>query len=241
MLYALPPAEGSSSSRRSIETPAPFDPDAEVPERLARFGPAALDEGEVLQLVIGRCRLAGVAAADTADALMTRFGGLARIFGAPRADLARVVGAPLADELGLLHALLVRTLELPLRRREVLSSWTAVQTYLRAQMTALPREVFHVLFLDRKNQLIADERMGEGTVDHAPVYPREIVRRALELSACAILLAHNHPSGDPSPSAADVEMTKKIVDAARALGIVAHDHFIVAGDVVASLKALGLM
>jgi DNA repair protein RadC len=116
-----------------------------------------------------------------------------------------------------------------------------VTTYLRARLTALPREVFHVLFLDTKNQLIADELMGEGTVNHAPVYPREVVRRALELSASAVLLVHNHPSGDPTPSGADIEVTKQVVAAAKALGIQVHDHVIVGGDVVVSLKQQGLM
>ena len=129
----------------------------------------------------------------------------------------------------------------PLRQRPVLTSTEAVRTYLRARLAALPREAFHVLFLDKKNQLIADERMAEGTVDHAPVYPREVVRRALELSASAIVLAHNHPSGDPAPSRADIDMTQQVVAAARALQIAVHDHFVVGGDQVASLRALGLM
>jgi DNA repair protein RadC len=108
-------------------------------------------------------------------------------------------------------------------------------------MVGAPREQFRVLFLDKRNRLIADEVMGEGTVDHAPVYPREVVRRALELHASALVLAHNHPSQDPTPSGADVEMTRKLVEAAHALGIVIHDHVIVAGEAVASLKTLGLM
>ena len=123
-----------------------------------------------------------------------------------------------------------------MRQRPVLTSSEAVRTYLRARLAALPREVFHVLFLDKKNQLIADERMGAGTVDHAPVFPREVVRRALELSASALVLAHNHPSGDASPSQADVEMTRQVVAAAKALQIAVHDHLIVAGDQVASLQ-----
>jgi DNA repair protein RadC len=135
----------------------------------------------------------------------------------------------------------LRALEYPLRQRPVLTSTEAVRTYLRTRLAALPREAFHVLFLDKKNQLIADERMAEGTVDHAPVYPREIVRRALELSASAIVLAHNHPSGDPAPSRADIDMTQQVVAAARALQIAVHDHFVVGGDQVASLRALGLM
>ena len=135
----------------------------------------------------------------------------------------------------------MRCLAVPIHTREVLGSTEAVKAYLRVLLRALPREVFHVLFLDRKNQLIADERMGEGTVDHAPVYPREIVRRALELSASAVLLVHNHPSGDATPSSADIEMTRRVVEAARALGIAVHDHLVVAGDQVASLRGLGLM
>ena len=100
--------------------------------------------------------------------------------------------------------------------------------------------MFHVLFLDKKNRLIADERMGHGSVDHAPVYPREVVRRALELASSSLILVHNHPSGDPSPSAADVEMTKQVVEAGQPLRVTVHDHLVVGRDGVASLKALGL-
>lgn len=210
-------------------------------QRFAASGPAGLDEGDTLALVLAHCLRPGADALGAADALMVRFGGLGRIFGAPEPELARVLGAGAARELALLHGLLLRVLEHPLRRRTVLSSYDAVKLYLRAQFAALPREVFHVLFLDKKNQLIADERMGVGTVDHAPVYPREVIRRALELSASALLLAHNHPSGDATPSRADIEMTKQVAEGARALQITVHDHFVVAGDQVASFKALGLM
>jgi DNA repair protein RadC len=220
---------------------APVDPCAEVRERFETFGPSALDEGDTLALILSRCSTPGANAVGAADALMARFGGLGRIFGAPEPELAQVVGVPAARELGLLHGLLLRVLEHPLRQREVLTSTSAVNTYLRAALGALPREVFHVLFLDKKNELLADERLGTGTVDHAPVYPREVVRRALELGASALILAHNHPSGDPTPSAADIDMTKQIVAAAEALRIKVHDHMIVAGDQVATLRALGLM
>ena len=217
------------------------DPCAEVWDRFTTYGPTALDEGDTLALILSRCSIIGVGAVAAADALMARFGGLGRIFGAPEPELAQVIGVPAARELGLLHALLLRVLEHPLRKREVLTSTSAVNAYLRVRLGALPREVFHVLFLDKKNQLIADERLGVGTVDHAPVYPREVVRRAIELGASAMILAHNHPSGDPTPSGADVDMTKQIVAAATVLGIKVHDHMVVAGDQVASLRALGLM
>ena len=213
----------------------------EARERLFRSGAGALDDGEVLALILSHRLRPGADASAMADALIDRFGGLGRIVGAPQADLARVAGVDAAQELCLLHALLLAGLERPLRRRSVLTSWDAVQTYLRARLAAEPREGFHVLFLDKKNQLIADERMGEGTVDHAPVYPREVVRRALELSASALVLAHNHPSGDPAPSSADVDMTRQVVEAAKALRIAVHDHLVVGGDRVVSLRQLGLM
>jgi DNA repair protein RadC len=217
------------------------DPCAEVRERFMTYGPSALDEGDTLALILSRCSIARVSAGAAADALMERFGGLGRIFGAPEPELAQVIGVPAARELGLLHGLLLRILEHPLRKREVLTSTSAVNAYLRARMGALPREVFHVLFLDKKNQLIADEQLGAGTVDHAPVYPREVARRSLEVGASSIILAHNHPSCDPTPSSADVEMTRQVVAATQVLGIKVHDHMIVAGDHVISLRALGLM
>lgn len=217
------------------------DPCAEVWERLSVYGPSALDEGDTLALLLNRCSIAGAHALGAADALIARFGGLGRVFGAPEPELARLIGVPAARELGLLHGLLLRVLEHPLHNREVLTSASAVNLYLRARLGALPREEFHVLFLDKKNQLIGDDLMGAGTVDHAPVYPREVVRRALEHSASAMILAHNHPSGDPAPSSADVEMTRQIVAAAEVLRITVHDHMIVAGDQVASLRSLGLM
>jgi len=213
----------------------------DVRDRLSRSGPTALDEGDTLALLLAHGQAPGVDFVAAADALLARFGGIARILGAPEPELAQVIGAGAARDLGLLHGLLLRTLEHPLRQRQGLTSHEAVRTYLRVRLTALPRQAIHVLFLDRKNQLIADERMSEGTVDHAPVYPREVLRRALELSASGVLLAHNHPSGDPQPSSADVEMTRQIVAAAKALGVTIHDHFVVGGDQIVSLRSLGLM
>ena len=154
----------------------------------------AMDEAESLAMLVARASPAQGDPASVAEALLARFGAIGHVLGAPHLELAQVAGAEVAVELTWLHALLVRSLQFPLRRREMLTSWDAVLTYLRARLTPLPREVFHVLFLDTKNQLIADERMGEGTVNHAPVYPREVVRRALELSAHALVLVHNHPT-----------------------------------------------
>ena len=126
-------------------------------------------------------------------------------------------------------------------KRAVISSWTALLAYVRLSLQHEPREQFRVLYLDKKNQLILDEIQNRGTVDHAPVYPREVVRRALELSASAMIIVHNHPSGDPTPSRADIDMTKQVIEAARALSVQVHDHLIVGREGVASFKQLGLM
>ncbi len=235
-LFAFGVAEAAPASILAASSPCD-----DLQSRFAVSGVDGLDEGDTLALVLARCLAPGADAVAAAEALLARFGGVARVLGAPEPDLALVIGQVAARQLGLLHALLLRALEHPLRQRAILTSSEAVRTYLRARLAALPREVFHVLFLDKRNQLIADERMGTGTVDHAPVYPREVVRRALELSASALVLAHNHPSGDPTPSRADIDMTKQVVAAARVLQIAVHDHMVVAGDQVASLQALGLM
>ncbi|HEY1447977.1 MAG TPA: DNA repair protein RadC, partial [Caulobacteraceae bacterium] len=178
-----------------------------------------------------------------AKALIARFGGLAGVFGASPEELKTVkgVGAGVALDLKLVHEATVRMGRGEVRKRQVISSWSALLAYVRAAMAHEAREQFRVLFLDKKNQLIADEVMNQGTVDHAPVYPREVVRRALELASSAVILVHNHPSGDPTPSGADVDMTRQVVEAARPLRIAVHDHLVVGRDGVASFKALGLI
>jgi DNA repair protein RadC len=127
------------------------------------------------------------------------------------------------------------------KRRPVLSSWSALIDYCRAAMAFADKEQFRILFLDKHNRLIADERQQVGTVDHTPVYPREVIKRALELSVTAIILVHNHPSGDPTPSAADIEMTQTIIEIASPLGIAVHDHLIIGKDGHASFRALKLI
>jgi len=146
-----------------------------------------------------------------------------------------------ALDLKLVQEMALRTAREQVARRSVISSWSALLAYVKTSLAHEAREQFRVLFLDKKNQLIADETMNRGTVDHAPVYPREVVRRALEVSASAVILVHNHPSGDPTPSSADVDITRQIVEAARPLRIAIHDHLVVGRDGVASFKALGLM
>ena len=151
------------------------------------------------------------------------------------------IGEAVALDLKLVQEIGLRSAREVVARRPVISSWSALLAYVKTALEHEAREQFRVLFLDKRNQLIADEVMNRGTVDHAPVYPREVVRRALELSASALILVHNHPGGDPTPSAADIDMTRQVVEAARALRIGVHDHLVVARHGVASFKALGLL
>jgi DNA repair protein RadC len=150
-------------------------------------------------------------------------------------------GEAVAVHLKAVHALLVRTSRDEVKAQPVLSSWSSVLNYLKVQMEGATREEFRVLFMDKKHRLIMNEKMSEGTIDQAPVYPREIARRALELSASSVILSHNHPSGDPSPSASDVAMTREIINALKPLSVSVIDHIIVGREGTRSLKALGLI
>jgi DNA repair protein RadC len=210
-------------------------------ERALAGGLAALPDYEILELHLFRSIPRGDVK-PLAKQLLARFGSLAGVLGATPEELKTVqgVGEALALDLKLVQEAALRTARAEVARRAVISSWSALIAYVKTALAHEAREQFRVLFLDKKNQLIADEVMNRGTVDHAPVYPREVVRRALELSASAVILVHNHPSGDPTPSAADIDMTRQVVDAGRSLRIAVHDHLIAGRDGVASLKALGL-
>ena len=147
----------------------------------------------------------------------------------------------MVTELKLINAAALRLMKGAARQRTALNSWQLVLDYCRTSMAFADKEQFRILFLDKRNQLISDEVQQVGTVDHTPVYPREVIKRALELSATAILLVHNHPSGDPTPSQADIHMTKAIIDIAGPLGIAVHDHLIVGKNGHASMKGLRLI
>ena len=208
----------------------------------AQHGLGALPDYELLELFLFRSLPQGDVK-PLAKTLLERFGSLAGVLGAPTEALKTVkgVGASVALDLKLLQEAALRIGRAEVAKRPVISSWSALLAYAKAALAHEPREQFRVLFLDKKNQLIVDEVMNEGTVDHAPVYPREVARRALELSASAVILVHNHPSGDPTPSGADIDMTRQVIEAGRALKIAVLDHLVVGREGVASFKALGLI
>ncbi len=211
-------------------------------KRFREGGADALPDYELLELILFRA----LPRRDTkplAKAILAKFGTFAEALNAPEERLREVPGL---GEAGITEIRLVRAAALRLMRgevldRPVLGSWGQVLDYCRASMGFAAKEQFRILFLDKRNQIIADEVQQEGTVDHTPVYVREAVKRALELSATAIVLVHNHPSGDPAPSRADIEMTKQIVAAAKNLGIVVHDHIVVGKQGHASFRGLGLI
>jgi DNA repair protein RadC len=210
--------------------------------RFIKSGSGAFEDYELLEMVL----FTAIPRRDVkplAKKLISDFGGLAGVLGASLSDLQAVkgLGENAAVFIKSVHALTERVLVAGVRKKPLLSSWQKLIDYCHVAMAHEKREHFRVLFLNRKNELIADEVQQVGTVDHAPVYPREIVRRALELGATALILVHNHPSGDPTPSDSDITMTEEVVRAARALDILVHDHLIVSRSGHASLKALGLL
>ena len=211
-------------------------------ERFREAGAGALSDYELLEMVLFRA-LPRRDVKPLAKSLIGKFGSFAEVVHAPDARLREVSGLGEAAiiELKLIAATASRVAKGELKQRTVLSSWASLLDYCRTAMAFADKEQFRILFLDKRNQLISDEVQQVGTVDHTPVYPREVVKRALELSATAIILAHNHPSGDPTPSQADIQMTKAIIDVAGPLGIAVHDHIIVGKNGHASMKGLRLI
>lgn len=211
-------------------------------KRFVTGGPDALPDYEMLELVL----FAAIPRRDVkllAKQLIARFGSFADVIAAPQERLLETdgIGESAVAHLKVIEAAALRLSKARLIGKPALSSWPALLDYCTAAMARAVREEFRVLFLDRKNILIADEVQSAGTIDHTPVYPREIVKRALELGASALILVHNHPSGDPTPSRADIEMTREIAAAAKPLRIAVHDHLVVGRGGHASFKALGLL
>jgi DNA repair protein RadC len=210
--------------------------------RLREAGAPALADYELLELVLFRA-IPQRDVKPLAKRLIDRFGSFAEAIAAEPQRLAEIKGmGPAAiTEFKIVEAAAQRFAKGEARKRLPMGSWSEVVDYCRTSMAFESREIFRILFLDKKNGLIADEIQGSGTVDHTPVYPREVIRRALELSATAIVLVHNHPSGDPSPSTQDVKMTMDIIAIAKSLGVAVHDHIIIGRDGHASLKGMRLI
>ncbi len=239
---AAPPPKGAEESAAPSPKPHYHGHRERLRQRLLKGGTDPLEDYELLELVLQ----AAQTRRDTkpiAKELLKRFGTLGGVLGASHEALCKVpgMGEVSAVQIKATHAVVARMLREEFEKKPVLSSWKQVLAYVKTAMAHAPTEQFRILFLDKKNVLIKDEVQQRGTVDHAPVYPREVVKRALELHASALILVHNHPSGDPTPSRSDVEMTKEIQKAASALGLVVHDHIVVGRDGHASLRTLGLM
>lgn len=211
-------------------------------DRFRKAGVDGVQDYELMEMILFRA-IPRRDVKPLAKEIITKFGGFAEALSAPVERLMEIKGVSeaVATEMKVIHAASIKLSQARILDRPVISSWDSLLSYCRAAMADEKTELFRILFLDKKNILIADEVQQRGTVDHTPVYPREVVKRALELGASAIILAHNHPSGDPTPSKADVEMTNQIVKAAAALNIRVHDHLVIGHKLNASFKTLGLL
>ena len=215
---------------------------ARLRQRFTEGGAAAVPDYELLEMILYRALPRG----DTkplAKSLLKAFGDLNCVLAAPPARLREVdgVGDAVVFELKLTEAVGHRMARARVMQKQLLSSWDALLDYCQTVMAHRDLEHFRILFLDRKNVLIADEEQARGTVDHVPVYPREVVKRALELNASALILVHNHPSGDPTPSQADIQMTEAVRAAADVLGVVLHDHLVIGKAREISFRSEGLL
>jgi len=211
-------------------------------DKLLTRGPDALADYEVLEMLLFFAFKTG----DTkplAKSLINRHGSFARVMAAPTEQLLATqgLGPHSVSALKLVQAAALRMMRAEVIEQPVLGNWDALIGYLNAALAREKVEQFRVLFLDPKNRLIADEAQARGTVNHTPVYPREVVKRALELHATALILVHNHPSGDPTPSRADLEMTRQVQEAAATLEIVVHDHLILGNGKHVSFRRDGLL
>jgi len=211
-------------------------------QRLLDSGDESLPDYELLELIL----FLAIPQRDVkplAKDLLTRFGGFAGVLNADPAALCQIAGIK-QGTVGVLKTVAVAARRLAKNEildRPVINSWEKLVDYCRITLAHLPREQLHLLFLDRRNAVIAGETQGVGTIDHTPVYPREVARRALELNASAVIMVHNHPSGDPCPSAADISATRQVAAALKSIGVTLHDHLIVGRSGHASLKSAGLM
>ncbi|MEO1422887.1 MAG: DNA repair protein RadC [Pseudomonadota bacterium] len=211
-------------------------------DRFMNGGPDALPDYELLELVLFRA-IPRRDVKPLAKALLRTFGDFNHVIAAAPSRLAEVqgVGTAVIQELKVVEAAAHRMARARVMNKDVISSWAELIAYCRVAMAHRDREVFRAVFLDRKNAILADEVQGHGTVDHVPVYPREVAKRALELNASALILVHNHPSGDPTPSRSDIEVTEQVQSALAALGIVLHDHVVIGKEAETSFRSIGLL
>lgn len=211
-------------------------------ERFAKAGADGVADYELLELVLFRA-IPRRDVKPLAKALIDQYGSFGAVIAADPARLAETEGVSenVISEFKIVQAAALKLSQAKIMDRPALSSWAALIDYCNASMAYNDTEQFRILFLDRKNVLIADEVQQKGTIDHTPVYPREVVKRALELSASSFILVHNHPSGDPTPSQADIDMTRQIVESAKPLGISVHDHLVIGKGSHVSFKTLGLI
>ncbi len=211
-------------------------------ERFMRAGPTGLNDYELLELVLFRAILRRDVK-PLAKRLLARFGDFNRVVSARPSLLAEIqgVGDAVIQELKIVEAAAHSLAQAKVLNTDVLSSWSALMSYCKTAMAHRETEQFRILFLDKKNVLIADEEQQKGTVDHVPVYPREVAKRALELNASAMILVHNHPSGNPEPSQADIDMTLLVENAINAIGVTLHDHVIIGAETDSSFRAMGLL
>jgi len=239
------PPHAAPQSASAKEVPHYLGHRDRLRKRFSQYGPDALPDYELLELLLFRF-IPRIDTKPVAKELLRKFGSLSGVFAASERDLRQVkrIGENAARDLRIVGALVSRSLQSDLKTKlesqPLLGSWSSVVDYCTNAMAHERIEQFRILFLDKKNRLIEDEIQQTGTVDHTPVYPREVIRRSLELGASALILVHNHPSGDPTPSRADIEMTKTIAETGSAMGIVVHDHLIIGKSSNVSMKALQL-
>jgi DNA repair protein RadC len=211
-------------------------------ERFLTGGDGALADYELLEMLLCQAQ-PRLDVKPVAKALLKRFGSFAGVMAATPAELQEIdgVGPAAAVIIKVVQTCALRMAQQDIVQRDVIGSWKKLLDYCRMRMAEEKTEQFRLLFLDNRNAVIADEQQQRGTVNHTPVYPREVVKRALELGASAIILVHNHPSGDPTPSEDDIAMTKEVAAAAEKLGIAVHDHIVIGRKGHASLRSMGYL
>ncbi len=238
------PFEGSADTLITAAKPEPHFAGHRdrLRQRFLKAGPDGLADYEMLELLLFQA-IPRRDVKPLAKNLIQRFGSFAAVLSATPRELSETgeLGDGAIAVIKIVQAAALHLAKAEVLNRPILSSWQQLLDYCRSAMAREKTEQFRLLFLDRKNGLLADEVQQRGTVDHTPVYPREVVKRALELGATALILVHNHPSGDPTPSRADINMTKEVVKAAAALGIAVHDHLIIGSNRECSFRSLGLL